>query len=1071
LAQMINLDSPVRWPWVVLGIVASLTLLIGGFVHYQAEAERIRLEKYQELAAIGKLKTDQIKEWRDEHIRDLAGFSDNPFFKKGLLEWLRDRNNNALRAELERSLILEKEKHGYTDALLVDIDGGILLSAKQRADVMTPNEKSVIETALSRRTIVLGDLYRSSQGIEALDAASPVLDEEGRTVAAIVTKTDAGSLLYPLVNLWPTPSKTAETLLVRRDGDQVLYLNDLRHRPDSVLNLRIPLTRVDLPAVQAVLGTQGIFRGKDYRGVEVLADLRPVPQSPWFMVAKVDANEILAEIGYRGGVIAFFAVLFVLLSASVTAYGYRGRQAGLYKNLYQLEREQREAQEQFRTTLYSIGDGVIITNADGLVKGMNPVAESLTGWSEKEADGRSIEEIFNIINEESRNSVENPIQKVLREGVVAGLANHTVLIARDRVERPISDSAAPIRDESGLITGVVLVFRDQTQEREAAKQLAQAHADLERKVMERTAELGQANEKLILEIEERKRSESIMQARLRLMNFASSHSLDELLQATLEEAEELTGSVIGFYHFVDVDQKKLRLQAWSAKTLAHMCTAEGKGRHYDIDRAGVWVDCVHQRKPVIHNDYAALPHRRGMPVGHADVIRELVVPVFRDDRVVAILGVGNKPVDYAEGDIETVSLLADLVWDIAERKRAEEALRERERFLSSIFESIQDGITILDSDLNIIRTNPTIERWYPHAKPLFGKKCFQAYHGADKPCQECPVAQTLETGKAVCEVVPRKGVEGNIEGWLELYAFPLLAHGSERITGAIEYFRDISDRKKAEDALRAGEERHRAELEQRIEERTSELAITNERLTHEIAERKQTATELERSNAELQQFAYVASHDLQEPLRMISSYVRLLQRRYLGKLDQDADDFIGYAVDGAKRMRRLIDDLLQYSRVGTHGKPLEPVQCEVLLNQALANLKMSIEDSHGRVTYDPLPTLIADSTQLMQLFQNLIENALKFRSDAAPLIHVSARRDGGHWHFSVRDNGIGIDPQYADRVFVIFQRLHGRDEYPGTGLGLAICKKIVERHGGRIWVEPESGAGATFCFTIPENGA
>jgi PAS domain S-box-containing protein len=469
------------------------------------------------------------------------------------------------------------------------------------------------------------------------------------------------------------------------------------------------------------------------------------------------------------------------------------------------------------------------------------------------------------------------------------------------------------------------------------------------------------------------------------------------------------------------------------------------------------------------------------------------LPVSRENQVTRVLLVGHRGAGSPTKELLNIYLaLAGLVGttaerlaseaelrkhrrhlerQIAERISAEEALREREQFLSNIFESIQDGISVLDGELNIVRTNPTMERWYSHTMPLVGKKCFEAYHRVDHPCEKCPVLQTLKSGKTTYEVVPRIGAKGDIQGWLELYAFPLIAPGSDQVIGVIEYFRDISDRKKAEEALRASEERHRAELEQQIEERTSELVVANEHLRNEIVERKRTATELERSNAELQQFAYVASHDLQEPLRMISSYMQLLRRRYEGKLDQDCDDFVNYAVDGAKRMRDLINDLLQYSRVGTHGKPLQSVDCETLLKQALANLQMSIEDCDAQVTRDPLPTLMADGTQLVQLFQNLLDNALKFRRNVPPLIHISAKRNDDYWLFSVSDNGIGIDPQYADRIFVIFQRLHGRDEYPGTGIGLAICKKIVERHGGRIWVEAEPGAGTTFHFTIPQNGS
>jgi signal transduction histidine kinase len=242
------------------------------------------------------------------------------------------------------------------------------------------------------------------------------------------------------------------------------------------------------------------------------------------------------------------------------------------------------------------------------------------------------------------------------------------------------------------------------------------------------------------------------------------------------------------------------------------------------------------------------------------------------------------------------------------------------------------------------------------------------------------------------------------------------------------------------------------------------------KITSSRDELNNVTTELERSNQELQQFAYVASHDLQEPLRMVAGFTSLLERRYKDKLDQDAQEFINFAVDGAVRMQRLIDDLLAYSRVGSHHIPFEAVDCNCLLDQAISNLQVAIEESHAVITRGNLPTVTCNGLQMIQLFQNLISNAVKFRGAEPPRIHIAAARRGEEWLFSCRDNGIGIDPQYHDRVFKIFQRLHSRDEYAGTGIGLALCMKIVELHKGRIWMESELGKGATFYFTLPEPG-
>jgi signal transduction histidine kinase len=256
----------------------------------------------------------------------------------------------------------------------------------------------------------------------------------------------------------------------------------------------------------------------------------------------------------------------------------------------------------------------------------------------------------------------------------------------------------------------------------------------------------------------------------------------------------------------------------------------------------------------------------------------------------------------------------------------------------------------------------------------------------------------------------------------------------------------------------------KVKLINKLENALSELDLAKKDL-------EQKAQELARSNDDLREFAYAISHDLKEPLRVIDGFVKLLAKRYKGKLSSDADNFMEYIVDGVKRMQLMIKDLLDYSLVGTQVKDLELIDSPRIIEQALLNLRTAVEESGAEVTFDPLPKVMADASQLTRLFQNLIGNAIKFRGKEPLKIHISSEQRETKWIFSVRDNGIGIDPKQIERIFVVFQRLHTREEYPGTGIGLAICKKIVERHGGRIWVESEPGKGSTFFFTIPTDSA
>jgi PAS domain S-box-containing protein len=411
----------------------------------------------------------------------------------------------------------------------------------------------------------------------------------------------------------------------------------------------------------------------------------------------------------------------------------------------------------------------------------------------------------------------------------------------------------------------------------------------------------------------------------------------------------------------------------------------------------------------------------------------------RKDGSIVEVSVTNAPIKDAVGAVIGAS---SVVRDITERKRADRALRELQEGFRSAFEHAPIGMALFSVESEdrgqLLEVNRSLSEMTGYATQQLLEMDLRDVIHPDDVESERELREQLLSGE-----IPNYRIEMRFVHraghpvWVAQTASTVHGSSDELLYGVVQV-EDVSERKKA-----------------------------NDELASMAREREARATELERSNADLQQFAYAASHDLSEPLRMVSSYVQLLAKRYKDKLDSDADEFIDFAVDGTTRMQALIDGLLIYSRAGTADYTHEPVDCSKVLHDTLTTLHASLRESGAKVNAGPLPTVEGDPTQLFQLFQNLISNAIKFAADEPPAIEITADREGGCWRFMVKDNGIGIEPAHAQRIFAVFQRLHGRGEYPGSGVGLAICKRIVERHNGRIWVESPPDGGSTFYFTIP----
>jgi len=606
-----------------------------------------------------------------------------------------------------------------------------------------------------------------------------------------------------------------------------------------------------------------------------------------------------------------------------------------------------------KTTLASIGDAVISTDAEGRVLFVNKVALSLLRATEADVKGKHINEIFNIQNEFTRRRVESPLAKVLGDGVTVGLANHTVLVSGDGTEIPIDDSAAPIRGEDGELQGAVLVFRDIT--------------------LRRRAEMTQ-----------------------RLLAALVESSDDAII------SKDVNGIVTTWNKGAE------RIFGYSAEEMI--------GKPIAIIAAPDHIDEMPRILERI---------KKGERIDHYETIRKA-----KDGRLVAI-SLSVSPIHDEDGRVVGASKIAR---DITEqiRNRAELA-DERER-LRVTLSSIGDAVISTDNAGQVMYLNPVAEQltgWLNSeaiGRPL--EEVFKIINEDSRRTVENPATKVLREGKVVglanhTLLIAKDGHERSIDD----SGAPIRVNTGE-ISGVVLVFRDVTER--------------RAEERQRYSQ----------------------ALQLRRINEELNQFAYAVTHDLREPLRNVLNFSQFLVRAVKNGSEADAQTSLAYIVEGVQRMEMLLNDLLAYSQAAGSQDAAAFVDVNEALKIALENLKVAIAESGAVVTSDYLPPVVGHSAQIVQVFQNLVSNAIKYRSEGVPRVEIRAQKNEHEWIFSVRDNGIGIQQEYQESIFGLFKRLHGR-EIPGTGMGLAICSKIVERHGGRLWVSSQVGEGSEFFFSLP----
>ena len=1023
--------APRRFDWrpPLAFVVLAAAIATAGFFYLRRQQADTRLTMHDELTAIAELKVAQIVNWRTERLGDARFFSRAGFVAKDVEALWSDPNSPPARAETLAWLTLLKAGDRYERVTLFDAKLNPRLTVPARPEDSTREERALVEATFRTNTIVMSDLYRSDRDGEiyldiifpifAPGAPSTTLDSPSAAanapIAVILLRLDPHRFLYPLVQSWPTPSRTAETVLVRREGDEVVFLNELRHRTNTALNVRFPVSQPDLPAALILRGEDGFVEGLDYRKVPVLTAFRRIPDSPWLLGAKVDQEEIYAPLRRQALTVGGIVAALLLTVALGLGLVWRQRDTTFLRRELVLERERAALAERFAHLMQHANDIILLADTNWRIREANDRALECYGYSLAELQRLSLAELR---APEGRLEFPHQVEEFLARG---SAVFETVHRRKDGSTFPVEVSARLV--EIGGVRYKLGIVRDITQRR--------AHEREIERLNRLYATLSQVNQAIV-----------------------RTQSRDELFQTICRVAIEFGGFRMAWIGWLDAETKAVEPVA-SAGDVEGYLSRDQINADDRSEGPNLTATAVRTGQSSVSNDYLQDARRKpwhDLAAAKAFLSAAAFPIRFREEICGALtLYAGER--DFFQA--EETELLSEVALDISfaldqfekeeQRRRAEEALGRSEADLQLALEAARLG----NWSWNIV-TGETV--WSARCKALYGlppetamtyERFLQAVHPEDRARIDAALRQAVES-RADYDVEKRAVWPDGSVHWNATRGrvFCDAAGTPVRMAGVTL---DITERKRAEEEIR----RLNQTLEQRVRERTAELAAANK---------------------ELESFAYSVSHDLRAPLRHIDGFCDLLQKHLGAGLDEQGQRYFATVSGAAKQMGMLIDDLLSFSRTGRTEMRQTEVPLSDLVQEVIRGLEHDAAGRNVEWKTGALPAVKADRALLRQVFVNLLANALKYTRPRNPArIEIGGEEQANdEVVIFVRDNGVGFDPAYAHKLFGVFQRLHRADEFEGTGIGLANVHRIVLRHGGRTWAEGKPGEGATFFFSLPK---